>query len=76
MGNLVLESSSVRNESISALTTLVADFLTRTEWPGDEPVLVVAWGGRGQLTIYSMVDSPRGTWRPTTRRDLRANSRG
>ena len=43
MGNLVLESSSVRNESISALTTLVADFLTRTEWPGDEPVLVVAW---------------------------------
>ena len=43
MGNLVLRSSSVNEESVSATETTVSAFLTKTEWPGNEPVLVVAW---------------------------------
>ena len=43
MGNLVLQSSSVRSATTAEVTSLVTDFLSRTEWSGDEPVLVVAW---------------------------------
>ena len=43
MGNLVLESNELRTQAASTIVTTVTDFLARTEWPGDEPVLVVAW---------------------------------
>ncbi len=43
MGNLVLESDALSVEPAAALVATVTDFLTRTEWPGDELVLAVAW---------------------------------
>ena len=43
MGNLVLESSELLQTSPADLDRIVDRFLTRTEWPGDEPVLTVAW---------------------------------
>lgn len=42
-GNLVLEAGRLRGQSPSEIAALVEAFLRRTEWPGDEPVLVVAW---------------------------------
>ena len=43
MGNMVVNSSSILDMKEAAATRLVNDFLARTEWTGDEPVLVVAW---------------------------------
>ena len=42
-GNLVLDAEQVRGQSTASTATQVGQFLTRTEWPGDEPVLVVVW---------------------------------
>ena len=42
-GNLVLEAGQVCGQSPAETAAAVDQFLTRTEWPGDEPVLVVAW---------------------------------
>lgn len=54
MGNLVLDAAPVRAQSLTAVQTTVEAFLRRTEWPGDEPVLAVAW--------ESAVSSPSTQW--------------
>ena len=43
MGNLVVEGAPLRTQSPEAIQATVDAFLKRTEWPGDEPVLAVAW---------------------------------
>ena len=43
MGNLVLESAELRTLPAPDIMRTVTEFLTRTEWGGDEPVLAVAW---------------------------------
>lgn len=42
-GNLVLSAGDLREQPAALTAANVDRFLTRTEWPGDEPVLVVAW---------------------------------
>ena len=42
-GNLVLSAGDLREQPAAITAANVDRFLTRTEWPGDEPVLVVAW---------------------------------
>ena len=42
-GNLVLRAGQLRGQPTATTAVAVDQFLTRTEWPGDEPVLVVAW---------------------------------
>lgn len=43
MGNLVFDAESVRHRSRTQIRSLVDDFLERTQWGGDEDVLVVEW---------------------------------
>ena len=43
MGNRVFDATTLRAQSIDAVENDVRAFLRRTEWPGTEPVLVVAW---------------------------------
>ena len=43
MGNRVFRGVELRDESMTALTLRVEDFLTHTQWQGDEEVLVVEW---------------------------------
>ena len=43
MGNLVLHAPDMDDAGPDGVRTTVTDFLAGTEWPGDEPVLVVAW---------------------------------
>ena len=43
MGNCVLDAGPLREEPPAATEATVRRFLDRTEWSGDEPVLVVAW---------------------------------
>lgn len=43
MGNLVLDGAELRGAGRDATESLVESFLDRTEWRGDEAVLVVAW---------------------------------
>ena len=43
MGNVVFDAPSLRTRTPAQIETDVRRFLQRTEWPGDEPVLVVAW---------------------------------
>ena len=54
MGNLVLESGELRRMAPAETEAIVDQFLRRTEWPGDEPVLAVAW--------ESAVSSPSTQW--------------
>ena len=43
MGNLVIDAAPIRAQSTASVQATVDTFLKRTEWPGDEPVLAVAW---------------------------------
>lgn len=43
MGNQVFDASSLRDRSATELELIVQDFLARTQWQGDEDVLVVEW---------------------------------
>lgn len=43
MGNLVLPALPMRAQRATTVQSRVDAFLQRTEWPGDEPVLAVAW---------------------------------
>ena len=43
MGNKVFASPDVMAATVETLTDDVVRFLRRTEWPGGEPVIVVAW---------------------------------
>ncbi len=43
MGNLVFESHLIRHLSHSQILDQVREFLHRTEWAGDEEVIVVEW---------------------------------
>jgi len=43
MGNIVFDSMTLRTKTPATIETDVYRFLQRTEWPGDEPVLIVAW---------------------------------
>ena len=43
MGNVVFDSASLRAQTRSEIEAGVRRFLQRTEWPGDESVLIVAW---------------------------------
>lgn len=43
MGNLVLDGAPLRDRGRAAVLQMVEAFLERTEWRGDEEVLVVAW---------------------------------
>ncbi len=43
MGNAVYRSSEIQQKSHADLTAMIRDFLTDTQWEGDEEVLVVEW---------------------------------
>ncbi len=61
MGNMVIDAKELRGLSHTALVTLVEEFLARTEWQGDEDVLVVEWidatsSPSSQLWVPAKVD--------------------
>jgi hypothetical protein len=43
LGNGVWEGEAIRAMAQDGVASLVGEFLSRTEWPGDEEVVVVAW---------------------------------
>ena len=43
MGNQVYEGSALTNIGTEGTRQSVNEFLERTQWPGDEEILVVAW---------------------------------
>ncbi len=43
MGNRVFESHELNRLNLPEITALVRDFLAKTEWQGDEEVIVVEW---------------------------------
>ena len=43
MGNLVIDAATLRTQSPETIEATIDAFLKQTEWPGDEPVLAVAW---------------------------------
>ena len=42
-GNLILDAADIRAQAPAATTSVVRDFLRRTEWRSPETVVVVAW---------------------------------
>ena len=42
-GNAVFDGTVLREQPASLVEESVREFLARTQWPGNEPVLVVAW---------------------------------
>jgi hypothetical protein len=43
LGNAVYDGAVIRAMTGAEIAELVGEFLTRTEWPGDEEVVAVAW---------------------------------
>jgi hypothetical protein len=43
LGNAVYGGAAIRGMTEEEIAALVGEFLTRTEWPGDEEVVTVAW---------------------------------
>ena len=43
MGNEIFHADDIRDASPAEVERVVRQFLTRTQWPGDESVLAVAW---------------------------------
>ena len=75
MGNQVFQAADLRVKGVAGAERDVSRFLERTEWPGDEEVLIVAWEDT-PLSPSTQIWIPP-SWRTAAspRRDLRADPR-